>query len=236
MYNVAIVEDSMDEFATLNDALLRYGKESGSEFRIVHFINAERFLEAFDCKFDIIFLDIALAEMTGMELAQSIRKTDKNVPIIFVTSLAQFAIKGYEVSAFDFIVKPVVYGDFAFKMKRLMNHMKTSPVTKIVISSSSKRVVLPSNEIYYVEITGHTIAYHTASGVIEAYDTLRNAEAALSDYGFAKCNSCYLVNLAFVDGVQGYDLLIAGDRLAISHPRKKEFMKILHDYYGKGVV
>ncbi|MBQ7242980.1 MAG: response regulator transcription factor [Bacilli bacterium] len=234
MYRVACVEDSDLEFAALSEAIERFGRENDEDLRVTRFSNAERFLEAFASQFDIIFLDIALPEMSGMELAGSIRKTDTEVPIIFVTSLAQFAIKGYEVGAFDFIVKPVTYGDFAFKMKRLMKRMSSSSVAKIIISSSSQRIVLASNEICYVEIAGHTITYHTTKGVYETYDTMRNVEASLAGHDFAKCNACYLVNLAFVEAVQGYDLTVHGETIAISHPRKKEFMAILHEFYGRG--
>ncbi|MBP5092077.1 MAG: response regulator transcription factor [Bacilli bacterium] len=235
MYSIACVEDSQNEFELLSQAIERFKGENGLDLRVTHFSNAERFLESFACQFDIIFLDIALPEMSGMDLAAAIRKSDAEVPIIFVTSLAQFAVNGYEVGAFDFIVKPVVYGDFAFKMKRLMKHMSTSSVAKIIISSSSQRIVLASNEIFYVEIIGHTIIYHTSKGNFDTYDTMRNVEAKLAGHNFAKCNACYLVNLAFVESVSGYDLTVHGETIAISHPRKKEFMSVLHEFYGKGI-
>ena len=120
MYHIACVEDSPQEFELLSQSIERFQNENNIDLRVTHFSNAERFLESFACQYDIIFLDIALPEMSGMALAAAIRKTDTTVPIIFVTSLAQFAVNGYEVRAFDFIVKPVVYGDFAFKMKRLI--------------------------------------------------------------------------------------------------------------------
>ncbi|MCR5491701.1 MAG: LytTR family DNA-binding domain-containing protein [Bacilli bacterium] len=233
MFHVACVEDSPEEFASLSQEILQFGKEASIDFKITHFSNAERFLESFSCQYEIIFLDIALPEMSGMELAAAIRKSDNNVPIIFVTSLAQFALNGYSVGAFDFVVKPLAHGDFAFKMKRLMNHMATTHVAKIVISSSSRRIALASNEIYYVEIIGHTIIYHTSKGNFETYDTMRNVEAQLTGYNFAKCNACYLVNLAFVETVQGYDLTVHDEIITISHPRKKEFMAALNDFYGK---
>ena len=172
MYRIACVEDSPNEFELLAQSIERFKAENDLDLRVTHFSNAERFLESFACQYDIIFLDIALPEMSGMALAAAIRKTDTTVPIIFVTSLAQFAVNGYEVGAFDFIVKPVVYGDFSFKMKRLMQHMATSSVAKIIISSSSQKTVLVSNEIYYVEIIGHTIIYHTSKGNFETYDTI----------------------------------------------------------------
>ena len=235
MYRIACVEDSPKEFELLSQSIEKFQSENNIDLRVTHFSNAERFLESFACQYDIIFLDIALPEMSGMALAAAIRKTDTTVPIIFVTSLAQFAVNGYEVGAFDFIVKPVVYGDFAFKMKRLMQHMATSSVAKIIISSSSQKTVLVSNEIFYVEIIGHTIIYHTSKGNFETYDTMRNVEAKLSNYNFAKCNACYLVNLAFVEAVQGYDLTVHGETIAISHPRKKEFVAALNEFYGKGI-
>ena len=233
MYTIASVEDSPLEYEALSKAIDRFNAENKVEIRLVHFKSAELFLSSFACNFDAIFLDIALPGISGMDLAKSIRKTDKDVTILFITSLAQFAINGYEVDAFDFIVKPIVYGDFEFKMKRLVRRLSTKESAKVVISTSAKQVAVSSSEIYFVEISGHTILYHTAHGDFEAYDSLRNVESKLGAYNFVKCNSCYLVNLAYVDGVEGFDLLLKDHRLAISHPKKKDFMKTLNAYYGR---
>ena len=138
------------------------------------------------------------------------------------------------MEAFDFLVKPIVYGDFAFKAKRLLKRLDSKGGTKVIISSAGKQFAVSSNEIYFVEISGHTLVYHTSSGDYEVYETLRNVEEKLAKYHFARCNSCYLVNLAYVDGVEGHDLKLGKYTLAISHPKKKDFMKTLNAYYGKG--
>ena len=234
MIRIAIVEDQQTEYDTLSRHLERYQKEKNIEIRSVWYKTAESFLEAYSSNYDLVLMDIALPAMSGMEAAAALRRIDQTVGLIFVTNLAQFAVKGYEVSAYDFIVKPVDYPDFSFKMDRFISYFEGKGGVKIIIESRARQTVILSTSIRYVEINGHTIIYHTTEGDFETYDTMKNVEAKLKDCGFARCNACYLVNLHFVDAVEGFDLLIGKERLIISHPRKKEFLTALNQYFGKG--
>ena len=234
MIRVAVVEDTDEEFNVFEAHLNKYSLLRETEIRITRFRSAESALEAKSSDYDILFLDIALPGASGMELAESIRRVDSEVPIIFVTNLAQFAIKGYEVNAFDFIVKPVKYPDLEFKLDRLLHRLKTKAEPKIFVKTGNQHIALPASEIRYIEIQGHVIVYHTIHGDYESYGVLREVEAKLNGYGFEKCNACFLVNLRYVDSVVGYDLYIGETRLAISHPRRKDFVKALNKYFGEG--
>jgi DNA-binding LytR/AlgR family response regulator len=234
MLRIAIVEDNPDELAVLVRALNSYSSARNEEFKITHFPSGESFLEGYSKGFDLVFLDIALTGLSGMQTAESLRKIDNDITLIFVTNLAQFAVKGYEVNAYDFIVKPVNYPDLEFKMDRLMERLRQRHEKKILIKTGSQHVAILVSDIRYVEIQGHKIVYHTTRGDYETYGVLRKLEDDLEGESFYKCNSCYLVNLRYVDSVQGYEAYLGSTCLVVSHPRRKGFVKALNEYFQKG--
>lgn len=235
MINVAIVEDEKEAAEILLGYLDRYTKEKGAEFHPLCYENPIKFLANYTSNYDIVFMDIELPDLNGMETARKMREIDKTVALVFVTNMAQFAIKGYEVDAFDFIVKPVTYFDFALKLERAIDRMSGRTGVKIMVSVDDALKCITADEIKYVEIIKHRLIYHTTSGTFEAYGTLKKVAPALLSADFAKCNNCYLVNLRYVSGVKGYTVTVGGDELQISHPKKKEFIKALNNYLGERV-
>ena len=234
MLRIAIVEDNPDELKVLVKALNTYSSNRDEEFKITHFPSGESFLEGYTKGFDLIFFDIALSGLSGMQTAESLRKIDADIPIIFVTNLAQFAVKGYEVDAYAFIVKPVNYPDLEFKMDKLIERIRSKQEKKILIKTGPQHVAVLVSDILYVEILGHKIIYHTIRGDFETYGVLRKLEAELEGESFYKCNSCYLVNLRYVDSVSGYEVHLGSTSLVVSHPRRKGFVKALNEYFQKG--
>lgn len=106
MIRVSIVEDDIKSAESLLNHLERFSKEHCVEIQSEHFTGGFDFLSACD-GFDIVFLDISLPGMNGIEIAKQLRRKDPAIIIIFVTQLSQFAREGYEVSALDYLIKPV---------------------------------------------------------------------------------------------------------------------------------
>ncbi len=236
MIRAAIVEDDGEAADLLEGYIKRYGEESGVVFSVDKFGNAITFLESYDGNFDIVFMDIEMEDLDGVSAAKLLRKRDKSITLIFVTNMAQFAIKGYEVEALDFIVKPVKYYDFAFRLKKAVSRLNAKEELYLPISIAGGGVAkLIVSHIKYVEIMKHRIVYHTEDGDFETYGTLKDVESKLPPQHFSRCNSCYLVNLKFVVSVRDYTCDVAGEKLKVSQPRKKEFMKALGDYIGGGL-
>lgn len=113
---IAIVEDDQIANARLVDYLKKYQDESKIEMQVKSYPNSSLFLNGYNGNFDIIFMDIELPDMNGLDAIKRIRERDSDVMVIFVTNMAQYAVKGYEVQAFDFIVKPVQYYSFEKKL------------------------------------------------------------------------------------------------------------------------
>jgi len=233
--NIAIVEDDQTEAAKLRQYFDQYTAERGTIFKISHFESAEQFLGKYEPVYDIVLLDIMLPKMNGMEAAVKLRELDETTTIIFVTNMAQFAVRGYEVDAFDFVVKPVSYSNFSLKLQRALNKLSSRRETEVIVSTSEGMFRIASSQIRYIEISGHRLVYHTTSGTIGSYGTLKEVEAILSDKVFVRCNSSYLVNLNYVRAIRGHTVLVGSDELPISRPKKKPFVQAVNDFLGGGI-
>ena len=234
MFNIAIVEDDSAAMALMESSLLKYGKENNVQFNIFKFGGTISFLTNYHGNYDAVFMDIELPDLNGMAAAKKLREIDKNVVLIFVTNLAQFAVEGYEVNAFDFMVKPVSYSVFSLKLKRALDIVRTNGGVKLLVSVDDAMMTISSADIKYLEIMSHNIIYHTVHGDYRSYGTLKKIEKQLEGANFMRCNSCYLVNLRYVTSVKGFSVYIGEDCLQISHPRKQAFLRALNDYFGGG--
>ncbi len=228
--HVAIVEDDLKASKTLEGYLGRYGQENEMQFRIQTFAHPLLFLEPYSANYDLVYMDIQMPLMNGMDAAHRLRELDPKVALVFVTSLTQYAIEGYQVNAMDYIVKPFNYYDFALKLTRILERIPSHAGEDILIPTEVGNVRLSFDSIRYVEVQGHHLIYHTGRGEYTQYSSLSKVEQLLCGHGFARCNSCYLVNLHFVEGIKGYTVTVAGEELKISQPRKKQFVRQVEEY------
>ncbi len=231
---VAIVEDDNRAAERLKDYFVRYQSEHELEVELTFFSNANMFLDKYVGNFDLVMMDIEMPGINGMNAAKKLREMDREVILIFVTNMAQYAVKGYEVDAMDFIVKPVNYADFAFKITRVSHAlaMRRQPQITITTPSGMKRANLSS--LKYVEVSGHNVSYHFLDETITIRGSLSKVEESLKDSHFMKCNSCYLVNPKHITEVKGYSVFLGSEELAISHPKKKAFMQELNAWIAGG--
>ena len=235
MIRIAIVDDREDQCALLKRHIERFFTENPETYSITVYQDPEMFLVDYTAQFDFITLDIRMPQMDGMTLAKRIRAIDAAVILVFVTDLASWAAKGYEVEALDFMVKPVKYYDFALKMKRVMaRHARDGVSDSVVLTTQSGRVKLSQRDILYVEVMGHAVTYRTRNGDYNYYGTLKEVESYLNPAMFARCNSCYLVNLHHVNSVDQTTCVVDGHPLRMSQTRKKDFVERLTAFYASG--
>ena len=117
MYHIAICDDEIEFVSELKDLLKRYSGETGIELMIAEYRNGQELIENYDTTTDLIFLDIQMNKMDGLTAAGKIRELDEEVSIIFLTSLKQYALEGYQYQAVNYIVKPMKY----IRLKTEMN-------------------------------------------------------------------------------------------------------------------
>lgn len=235
MFTVAIVEDEAEAANRLQACLDAYTQSHPeAQFDVTRFQEPTSFLEGYKPKWDIVFMDIEMPNMDGMRAAEKLRELDGEVILIFVTNMAQYASKGYEVDALDYIIKPFSYQDFERKIRRAVAiRGEESASVMILQRGSSQRVLL--REIEYVEVRGHGLLYHTEKGIIPGAGTLQDIEDKLAGRGFLRCSKAFVVNYRHVTGVQGNDLSLSnGEIIAIGRAYRKSFMTGLAANMGDG--
>lgn len=234
MIQIAIVEDDASYQNQLLGYLHRYEKQYGEQFRISVYSDGLDIIEANLNTIDIILMDIQMRNMDGMKAAERIRMSDKNVIIIFITNLAQYALQGYKVEALDYVLKPVQYFAFSQTLRKAVKKASESKAFYIPVMQDDSMVRLNADLITYVESQDHKVTFHTMEGTFAARETLKNLEQKLAERPFARCNNCYLVNLAYVEAIKENYVTVAGELLQISRPKRKAFMEALAAYMGEG--
>lgn len=230
MLEIAIIEDDEKEAGCLGGFLDRFSQETGIELRHSWSGSAAAFLESYQCQYDLIFMDIRMPDMDGMKAAQKLRELDSAVVLVFVTSLAQYAVQGYSVDALDYILKPVNYSAFALKMHRAVERCRQKRERWLLLSTNSGAVKLREAELYYVEIFDHHIRYHTQQANYDAYGTLKSVEQSIPSHSFFRCNNQCIVNLRHVARIDGNMVVVDGREFSISRMRKKAFLEQLHRF------
>lgn len=231
---VAIVEDELSAAQELEQCLTQFEEGRDISFSMTRFSDGGLFLRQYQTQYDIIFMDIRMPGTDGMTAAQKLRKIDAVTPLVFVTSMVQYAVKGYEVDALDFIVKPINRASFQMKMKRIMQYVERRQEQGVLIAVEGSTQVFHLSELYFVEVDDHALTYHTTQGNFRARGKLGTVERQLPASSFFRCSSSHLVNLRYVHQVFSEDLEIMGTLVRISRSKKKEFMAALATYLGKG--
>lgn len=232
-YRIAIVEDNQKDAEMLAQHFAKFEKENPSyHFALERFETGDQFLFQYHPVYDMVILDISMPGTNGMDVAAALRQIDRTVLLIFVTSLASYAVRGYEVDAFDFVLKPVTYPSFTLKMKRALNRLQPVHGEELLIRLRDGFRRLPASQIIYVEILDHDLRFHTLSEEVGSYGNLKQIEQALDSRLFCRCSSSYLVNLSYVQSVRGSTVFVGGVELPLSRSKRKAFIEALNNYVG----
>lgn len=238
MIYISIVEDNDEDYLNLKDSLDRYVKESSFDYCLTRYLSGQDFLDHYpEGQNNIIFMDIEMPGINGVETSRLIRKRDDKAVLIFVTNLAQYAIQGYEVEALDFVLKPVTYPTFRMKLSRALKIALREQEYVFKLEDGGQTSFLNSSDIYYVETYGHLLIFHTKKGEIRTYMAMRTLEHIIKEnniHNLARCNTSFVVNLKYVTKISGLDVYINNDKLTISRPRRKEFLAQLNLFMMNG--
>jgi DNA-binding LytR/AlgR family response regulator len=190
-------------------------------------------------KIDLIFLDIQMPKITGMEFLKSLA----NPPlVIFTTAYPQYAVDGFELNAVDYILKPFSFERFwkaVVKARTVFESGKTSSLQPIIvedehffIKADNKLVKINYSDILYVEALQNYIAVHTLNKKYITYLTFKSVEENLPQNIFLKVHKSYLVSLSKIESIEGNEIIIGLHHVPISRNMKEEVMeKILKGKY-----
>ena len=230
MLRIAVVEDDAPTREKLCTLIRDHAVSKGKDLAVTPLEDGSSLLGGALSGYDIIFLDIMLPGLTGMEVAERIRAGDPDVVLVFVTNAAQYAIKGYAVGALDFVLKPVNPYEFLVKLERALERAAQRRQRPITLQTADGVQVLSSRDILYVETRDRKLFYHTTRGCFAVRSSMQSAEALLGSLRFVRCNQCYLVNLRHVQSVQGDFVTVGRERLEVSRRQRAAFLEAMLQY------
>lgn len=232
MLSIAICEDETAAAEALEKCIQAYCDANGIPFRVNAYANPILFLTDYKANYDLIFMDIEMPDLDGIQVSHKIRELDEEVPIVIVTNMKKMALRGYEVGAFDFIIKPVNAFGLELTLKKALKLIarKESHLLTVPVKYGSRR--LDAADVKYVELSGRKLIFHTAGEAIESGGTLKNLEEPLYHFGFRRCNNYCLVNLKYITEVCKDQVKLGEEAIDISRPRKKQFLQELTSYWG----
>lgn len=233
MIRIAIVEDEAHYQEQLIAFLKQFEQETGEPMDVIAYGDGDEFVEDFKAQFDIILMDVQMRFMDGMTAAEEIRRMDSEVVIIFITNMAQYAIKGYAVDALDYVLKPISYFQFSQRLNRAIERMKRREEHYITLKIKGGVKRFRISDIYYIESQRHKLLFTTRIGEVETVGTMRELEDQLAGHPFFRGNKGYFINLEHVEGMDDIFAIVKGKPLLISRPKRKAFMEALSKYWGE---
>lgn len=219
---LAVVDDLSRDRARLTALLTAYAQKQGLSWQITGFSSGEAFLAALTPgRFAVIFLDIIMGGMDGLETARRLRERDPDVPLVFVTTERGYALQGYEWDAAGFLVKEDAHMEQSFL--RLMNRLQRRQLPPLRLELAGGSISLPLQDLCYAEVRDHTLVLHTRDRQIPGVRmTLEELRLSLPpDDRFVECHRGILVNLDAITHLDGPVItLSSGEILPVSRRRR----------------
>lgn len=232
---VAICDDESGFLDELELKLRKYSNEKSINIQIERFDSGNKFLNVYTehKDFDIIFLDIQMPGINGIELAKILRKNNDKVSIVFTTSLIQYALDGYRVCAMRYLMKPLAYSKLKRELDEIVLAVAEASANFIVIKNDNGVYKIFFEDILFIETSGRNTMVHLKSNEeILSYKTLKYYEQQL-DYRFFRCHSGYLVNMEQISKVEKFNIELLNQAvIPLSKNRKRDFSQKLAAFYG----
>ncbi|WP_373600141.1 LytR/AlgR family response regulator transcription factor [Paraclostridium bifermentans] len=225
MIKIVLCEDQIQHQKTVERFLQEILGENNVEYDLKIYISGEDLLENYPKNIDIFILDIQMEKINGMDVARKIREIDKNKPeIIFTTSLIEYIQEGYEVRAYRYLLKPIIYDDLKKHILSCINEVINKRDKFIIVENKSESYKINIEDIMYIEIQRKDMSIHTENKIYETKMTMDKIEKELSNHNFYRCHKSFLVNIDYVDNVKQYVAILENkEEVLVSRHRFKDF-------------
>lgn len=187
--------------------------------------------------FDIVFLDIKMGKLSGIDIAKSIRENNNDTKIVFITAFKEYVFEAFDVSAFHYLIKPVAkekISEIIDRIFKVISHKENSEQC-IVINKGKSAIKVLLDSIHFFEVQNRIINIHTEREVIHYYDKIVNIEARVPRDSFFRCHRSYIVNLKYVMKFNKTDIILDdGTRIILSKSKYDEFSMAFLKYIKRG--
>ena len=230
MIHIAICDDEKHMSDHIRSMISDFFRKKNQEISLHMFSSGEELL-SYNGQIDILFLDIQMKGMDGMETARKLRADKFRGFLVFITVLKEMVFQSFEVQAYDYLVKPVDKKQFEKTMERLYASMQNASEDSLLVQKGYEGRIIPKDEIVFCEIIDRKIYLNLASGeVVDYYERIEKLETKL-DNRFYRCHRSYLINLKHLKGYKnGTAYMDNGKEIPVSRLRSKEFSSVVLQY------
>ncbi len=216
---IAVVDDEK----TIKEHICTLIEEQQPDSHIEAYATGEELLVS-GKRFDIVFLDIRMEGMNGIEAAKKLRAQQGDIILVFITGMKDYVFDALDLYAFQYLLKPVDEGKFAEVLKRAVREAARKKERRVLFIKS-RNLTLDQSEILYIESRAKKVEIHTERQNIEIYAAMDELEGQLGEE-FYRCHRAYIVNM---DRITEYDsesiTLTSGDRVYLTKKKYGEFVK-----------
>lgn len=187
--------------------------------------------------FDVYILDIVMPETNGIELGVELRKLGYDGKIIYLTSSKEFAVDSYKVKAFNYILKPVLYPDFASALDEAVNSILSEKEKSIIVKSKENSTRINIGSIMYAQLMRRRIFYYISNGETVESTHLRTTfseavQELLRDNRFVLCGKSIAVNLQHISKISTDKIIFTNNnKIFLSNKMCRELRYIWTDYW-----
>ena len=233
MITAAIVDDDPNIRETLQAALITDTQKRRIPVQLSVCASGSEFLTLPQEKWDLVLMDVEMPGQNGIETARQLRRVNDRAAIIFITNYIQYALEGYEVQAFRYLLKPIDAAQFEQVVGTALDEIHHRQTAYLQLKGRSEIIRLAIDELIYAETKRGHLLLHTPGKVLECYSTMEKLEQELKQEAFFRCHSSFLVALEAVRQIEKQDVVLKdGTRVPVSKNRKKGMKQALTNFWG----
>ncbi len=235
MIRFAVVDDQCTYIEQIEQLIAKYLPVK-QQYHIDTYSSSEAFLLALETNsYDIIYMDIEMPVVSGIQCATVIKQQCPSSIVIFVTSHTSYVADVFRLGAFQFLLKPIVEHDFELDLARAVDKHNSNH-TCITVKTPSGMWVVKYMDIVYIEVMHKQITIHTVSDTILSRASLRQYIDILPTNSFAMVHKSYLVNMNHISRIDATQLLLTGGEVVpLSRNYKQQFL-VKFGGFARGVV
>ena len=230
MISIGICDDNTMEQTILQDVITNLLEKKKIEIQFYCFTSGEDLVDFYEKKkLDLVFLDIYMKNINGIETGKIIRAKDSNVNIIFCTASSSYALESYDLFALGYLVKPF---DPEKLLYLLEHYIKSHPGIEhkyIIVKSNYTDCVLNLDEIEHIESANKVLEiYLSTGGIVKTYGKLNDIETQLDSPAYLRCHQSFIINMDFVSSIDEDSFVTLSGRFIPI--RKREYYQIKKKY------
>lgn len=227
---IAICDDLEQERITLRNALSAFFQREGMQVQLCEFTSGEALLQNYTPdSFSLVFLDVYMGGITGVETARRLREIDPNCLMVFITTSLEHGADAFDVDAFHYLVKPLDPQKLEAVMLRWKNILAEIQTVTLKCSRSTRQI--PVREILYIEVSGRVSTVHTVNEVIPTSMTLSSLEELLPAEQFVKPIRYLLAALRYIQNIGDTHLTLTdGTALNLARAERENLRQALSTY------